>query len=1110
MDIVNAVLLVEGCVRSSIKVKDIVTWVTILNAMEKPSPLLTSSIVYRGISCVRKMDADESEGQKFLRSLWEQTVEAEVVLDESDICPAIYSMQTLNANSPITKKFLKLFADSIDLSKGTFPSKTLCSAVFGLKKMKAIPEVKVLIAALARKIASGEVFYHPVNICIALNGLQGMDDSSVEVRGLLTALMDKSIGADEQGIDKAGDREISMAMFGLQRMGSKQSSSKRYFPSDSKPEVLRVLNYIGDLLDSYNQPFESRRLGFAVMGISGLSSEIPEVQVLVGKLAKRAEGAWGDLNSQELSMCLHGLAGLKSDSYNVRQLISAMVPLVKRCSSLTTNDARSAMYGLQGMHSSSKEVNELISAFGDLYERSDIHFTTSYDASTALYSMQDLSSTVPSSRRLMSLIASSISTVQGRYEGRDIAMALYGMKEFSSQNEETLKVLNGLNPFIRDFKGTFNVQNVAGCLQGLQKMRSGPKQVDALAGYLAPIVASTEGYFNSRGLCMALTGLQGLDSKQPNARALIESLAIVMEKSESSFTGFEDFHQISSAINGLGGMSTEYPEVRRLVDSLARLLKPLSDQYELLINTAASKATITSTATGAVPTSVSTGLVNDKSSVIAPKRQWQQGKGVVVTTPPPIEYIVVEDNKVKHHNINNIQTANQKATKDRLIKMLKDAPKPEKVGMALFGMQGLSSRYDSVRALMDVLLPFVKNMPAPTGKVLGMALQGFKSCGGRPTGSHAEVLSILAKKLPGWSTKREERGRDVNGRRINYIPTSDVKVTLRSALWGISKLDRQTPPVREVLKALAAEVLYWDPSTLDSKTSSSLTEVYKGGDIEKEPEVRELLHLIKQYSSENKIVKNDIYNIQNDEEKYIDNIIMTKKIHIDNVVSSFDSEMAFDQVEKYYNQDHSVSSSTPVSLSESILGTEVDLISDETYNTLPILINEIALIERTKISRKLKIEARQGRQEKRKLELELLPFQNLSINADNSNIISPTTTITTPITIYPSSSSSTTFVTSPSFSSSSRSYASSSPSFSSSSTLSTTTSNFAQPSITSSENRMQGDNGMGSSGDQYKNKNRIRDKQYHSPRANIEDSPNRGKKWIPQSQRESVASTSNN
>ena len=48
----------------------------------------------------------------------------------------------------------------------------------------------------------------------------GMDDSSVEVRDLLNALMDKSISAEEQGIDKAGDREISMALFGTKKIVS--------------------------------------------------------------------------------------------------------------------------------------------------------------------------------------------------------------------------------------------------------------------------------------------------------------------------------------------------------------------------------------------------------------------------------------------------------------------------------------------------------------------------------------------------------------------------------------------------------------------------------------------------------------------------------------------------------------------------------------------------------------------------------------------------------------------------------------------------------------------------------------------------------------------------
>lgn len=52
---------------------------------------------------------------------------------------------------------------------------------------------------------------------------------------------------------------------------------------------------------------------------------------------------------------ISGLAGMKSESPNVRSLVKALVPLVKKCPSMTANDIRSAMYGLQGMHSSSKE-----------------------------------------------------------------------------------------------------------------------------------------------------------------------------------------------------------------------------------------------------------------------------------------------------------------------------------------------------------------------------------------------------------------------------------------------------------------------------------------------------------------------------------------------------------------------------------------------------------------------------------------------------------------------------------------------------------------------------------------------------------------------------------
>ena len=81
-----------------------------------------------------------------------------------------------------------------------------------------------------------------------------------------------------------------------------------------------------------------------------------------------------------------------------------------------------------------------------------------------------------------------------------------------------------------------------------------------------------------------------------------------------------------------------------------------------------------------------------------------------------------------------------------------------------------------------------------------MAFQGFKSCTGRITGSHADVLVTLSKKIPGWSFKKEKdsrdkdrdresrEGREGGVKRNEYSrgsanqPASDAQISLRRFL----------------------------------------------------------------------------------------------------------------------------------------------------------------------------------------------------------------------------------------------------------------------------------------------------------------------------------------
>ena len=111
-------------------------------------------------------------------------------------------------------------------------------------------------------------------------------------------------------------------------------------------------------------------------------------------------------------------------------------------------------------------------------------------------------------------------------------------------------------------------------------------------------------------------------------------------------------------------MSSEHIEVRRLVDSIMKLMKPLLNRPQ------AQALPVPTPATAAITTSPST-------PEVAVVRQWQQGKGVVV----------LEDSSAANGPTEKKVEKVEKKKEDRLLSMLKDAPKPEKIGMALFGMQ---------------------------------------------------------------------------------------------------------------------------------------------------------------------------------------------------------------------------------------------------------------------------------------------------------------------------------------------------------------------------------------------------------------------------------------
>ena len=217
MDIVNAILIIEACARMKRDLSYISSWRVLLAAMDRPSPLFTSSMIYRGISCLKHLPLEDSNTRQYFKLMCKYIESSGVYLNANDVCPAIYSIQVLNNNFPEVKNLIQYLSKSLSQLTDTFQAKPICSAVYGLRKLRPTYEVRGLLSALADKMEESEFYYHSVNICIALNGLQNMDDSYPEVRRILSVLMDKAIAADEQGMDRVTDRAISMALFGKMR-----------------------------------------------------------------------------------------------------------------------------------------------------------------------------------------------------------------------------------------------------------------------------------------------------------------------------------------------------------------------------------------------------------------------------------------------------------------------------------------------------------------------------------------------------------------------------------------------------------------------------------------------------------------------------------------------------------------------------------------------------------------------------------------------------------------------------------------------------------------------------------------------------------------------------
>jgi hypothetical protein len=414
LDILHGISLLDGLSHMDAQVNNLIDIKIVEEAMMKSSNIvINSSMIVKVFNALHSLQLNEKTNRRILNLLFSAIKNGKISLSPSDCCSCIYHLQSIriSINAIELNNFLSYFTSNLNLKQVSLTPKSICNAIYGLRKFKATQEVRLLLSALKKKIIESEMYCHSVNICIALNGLQNMEDYYFEVRELLKALIDKSVPADEQGAQICKDREISMALFGLQKMGLHPNiySYSVSFTTPSlnndkiSPELKSAVVYITSLLNHYTGPYESKRLGFAMMGCVGLPGDLPETQDLILALSTKAENAVGPISGQELSMCIHGLLNLRPEHTSTRRLISALVPLINQCEAIKSLDLSSAIFGLQSMRigkgndskspqqsldPSLKDLQLFINAFSDLIKRSHLKFDSLHDIAKTMFGLQ--------------------------------------------------------------------------------------------------------------------------------------------------------------------------------------------------------------------------------------------------------------------------------------------------------------------------------------------------------------------------------------------------------------------------------------------------------------------------------------------------------------------------------------------------------------------------------------------------------------------------------------------------------------------------------------------------------------------------------------------------
>lgn len=302
-------------------------------------PELCAQSIGSGLYGLQKLSSDAPEVRRLVGALAEKVEVCTVGLDAQAIGNALFGLQKMKSDSVQVRALVQAIATKLVLLEVEMDSKGIGSALYGLHSMSSDePQVRALLIALADRISLSNCYLSGQGIADALYGLYGMTSDCPELRALLSALSERI----DESRGKLDSQEIGNALYGLQGMSSEMF------------EVRVIVGKLAEKIKRSKAVLRSQHIGRAMLGLQRFSADSNEVRYLLKQITQRIKASdRTKMTAGALSDAIFGLQGLRNDVPEVQELLGEIAKKVSSTAAgLSIQQLGRALFGLQGLTTS--------------------------------------------------------------------------------------------------------------------------------------------------------------------------------------------------------------------------------------------------------------------------------------------------------------------------------------------------------------------------------------------------------------------------------------------------------------------------------------------------------------------------------------------------------------------------------------------------------------------------------------------------------------------------------------------------------------------------------------------------------------------------------------